>query len=588
MFNSNNPKPVQRKLVVLTFDDAARSHAAVVAPMLKHYGFNATFYVGEFPGFEDKSKYMSWEQIAELHNMGFEIGNHTLSHPDLSKIDEAQQYTEVNTVEQRCRQYGIPVPRTFSYPGCITTDYVMKMLPKKGYTLARIGGGAACNPLKCDPMKVPAICIGGDERRFFYNALKQVQDGEVQVFMFHGVPDEAHPECTTPVERFTEYMRYLKQNGYSAISMEQLASYFPTDVIAPARAAREKYHPYSIHKCAYTAREGLMFVQGKDESVPSARLLNVPNDEPQLRSADETTKYESGKDYLWHDKSRQITLTPNSRIPFITVKDMYKEPGAPNSWVQFRGGNYSLLYAAGTYFHERQVVADYKHRNTWRGYRQASETQRLPRTMNLLKAGKGLRLSLLGDSISTGDNASGKTGIAPYQPFYGELVAAELGDHYKTSVAFTNRSVGGMSSDWGVTQIETVAADKPDLCMIAFGMNDIHGFTAEQFTDNIQKIMTGIKQRCPQVEFLLIAGMYPNSEWINAEREARLPQYEKSLHSMRAPGVAFADVGALWKDVCLLKGFFSLTGNGLNHPNDYSHRLYAQVILASLGIELHD
>ena len=26
-----------------------------------------------------------------------------------------------------------------------------------------------------------------------------------------------------------------------------------------------------------------------------------------------------------------------------------------------------------------------------------------------------------------------------------------------------------------------------------------------------------------------------------------------------------------------------LTGNGLNHPNDFGHRLYAQAILAALG-----
>ena len=59
--------PVPEKTVVLTFDDGVLSHSTVVAPLLKKYGFPATFFVCEFqPDFDDKSKYMSWEQMAQL------------------------------------------------------------------------------------------------------------------------------------------------------------------------------------------------------------------------------------------------------------------------------------------------------------------------------------------------------------------------------------------------------------------------------------------------------------------------------------------------------------------------------------------
>ena len=67
-------KRVKGPIVVLTFDDATESQRSVVGPLLKKYGFGATFYVCEFPGFEDKTKYMTWEQIRELSDMGFEIG----------------------------------------------------------------------------------------------------------------------------------------------------------------------------------------------------------------------------------------------------------------------------------------------------------------------------------------------------------------------------------------------------------------------------------------------------------------------------------------------------------------------------------
>src|SRR4051794_15794875 len=57
-------RPIPDKLVVLTFDDAVKSHYTNVAPILKSYGFGATFFVCEFPpDFTDSNKYMNWQQI---------------------------------------------------------------------------------------------------------------------------------------------------------------------------------------------------------------------------------------------------------------------------------------------------------------------------------------------------------------------------------------------------------------------------------------------------------------------------------------------------------------------------------------------
>lgn len=51
-------EPIPDRLVVLTFDDASASHATFVAPLLKKFGFTATFFVCEFPpDFDDKTKY---------------------------------------------------------------------------------------------------------------------------------------------------------------------------------------------------------------------------------------------------------------------------------------------------------------------------------------------------------------------------------------------------------------------------------------------------------------------------------------------------------------------------------------------------
>src|SRR5215831_20934020 len=79
-------EPIPDKLVVLTFDDASRSHVEVAAPLLKRHGFGATFFVTEgFDSPTNKRDYMTWDEIAHLHRDGFEIGNHTLDHKSLTR-----------------------------------------------------------------------------------------------------------------------------------------------------------------------------------------------------------------------------------------------------------------------------------------------------------------------------------------------------------------------------------------------------------------------------------------------------------------------------------------------------------------------
>src|SRR5436305_10619564 len=78
-------EPVPDKLVVLTFDDASKSHYTVARPLLKKHKFGATFFVTEGWDFAtNKKDYLTWDEIAELHKDGFEIGNHTRDHMAVS------------------------------------------------------------------------------------------------------------------------------------------------------------------------------------------------------------------------------------------------------------------------------------------------------------------------------------------------------------------------------------------------------------------------------------------------------------------------------------------------------------------------
>ena len=74
-------QPIPDRLVVLTFDDGNKSDYTYVGPLLKRYGFGATFFITEGLNFlNNKAHYVTWEEIRQLHEAGFEIGNHTRHH----------------------------------------------------------------------------------------------------------------------------------------------------------------------------------------------------------------------------------------------------------------------------------------------------------------------------------------------------------------------------------------------------------------------------------------------------------------------------------------------------------------------------
>ena len=83
-------QPIPDGLVCLTFDDGVKSQYDFAASILEQAGFGATFYISEGLRFlEDKTRYMTWEEIAELDSRGFEIGNHTRAHKNVTTQSNA-------------------------------------------------------------------------------------------------------------------------------------------------------------------------------------------------------------------------------------------------------------------------------------------------------------------------------------------------------------------------------------------------------------------------------------------------------------------------------------------------------------------
>ena len=139
-----------------------------------------------------------------------------------------------------------------------------------------------------------------------------------------------------------------------------------------------------------------------------------------------------------------------------------------------------------------------------------------------------------------------------------------------------NLAVGGKDTAWGLTQIDNVVEGRPDLVVLAFGMNDSAGRTAKDFEANTKSTIARIREKLPDAEFILVATMVGNRDWIRLKHEV-FPQYRDALASLCEPGIALADLTSIWTEFLKLKQDWDQTGNGVNHPNDFGHRVYAQV-----------
>jgi peptidoglycan/xylan/chitin deacetylase (PgdA/CDA1 family) len=131
-------------IVALSFDDGMDDNHSVVLPLLREHGLRATVYVttgligkpNPWMAPESGARMMTVNQLRELVAAGFEIGAHTVSHPDLSRLGFDECLREMGESRDELeRTLGIEV-RTFAYPSCHYCPAAVEAVRAAGFTAA--------------------------------------------------------------------------------------------------------------------------------------------------------------------------------------------------------------------------------------------------------------------------------------------------------------------------------------------------------------------------------------------------------------------------------------------------------------------
>lgn len=326
--------------------------------------------------------------------------------------------------------------------------------------------------------------------------------------------------------------------------------------------------------------ESSVLLDAEDGASPRARLARGALEILAIRSADRAKTLD--KDFRLDPSEKNILLQQAPSVTTIKLSELYKSPNAPQSY-RHRIGNENqwLLYAPGRWFHDRNIEVTYRAEKIKDATPIKSILGYLPRTRQRLLDRVPVRIAISGDSISTGLDASKTADADPLQEGYVELLAQQLRNDFQCEIMVNNRSVPGWSVANGNDDVHNLLADQHDLVIIAYGMNDVGRRDPKWFHDQLQILTQKVRTLSLDAEIVLVSPMLGNSEWIHTPPEM-FAKYSDEMKKLVGPGIAMADVTAVWTWMNQRKHFFDMTGNGLNHPNDFGHRVYAQCILQLL------
>jgi peptidoglycan/xylan/chitin deacetylase (PgdA/CDA1 family) len=79
---------IPKQPIMFDFDHADKTMLTEIQPLLAEYGYSGTlfFHTGPMDDPRLASKVLSWEEVAQLTTLGWGIGGHTVSHPNLSRL----------------------------------------------------------------------------------------------------------------------------------------------------------------------------------------------------------------------------------------------------------------------------------------------------------------------------------------------------------------------------------------------------------------------------------------------------------------------------------------------------------------------
>jgi len=136
------------RTIVLTFDDGYRDFLTTAVPILQQHGFTATLFVvtglvgktAMWSSFDKAQPLLSENELRHIKAIGFSLGSHTVTHADLTTLDDDALTRELNGSRATLAGWG-EIFSSFAYPGGRFSQRERDAVARAGYNCAVIVGG---------------------------------------------------------------------------------------------------------------------------------------------------------------------------------------------------------------------------------------------------------------------------------------------------------------------------------------------------------------------------------------------------------------------------------------------------------------
>ncbi|NTV31372.1 polysaccharide deacetylase family protein [candidate division WWE3 bacterium] len=215
-FSTDQDKP----MVSITFDDGFASTYTKAQPILTAANLTATVYVTtNFIG--SSSEYMSWTQVQALQNTyDWEIGNHTVSHPELPLITKNEINTELVNSQAALQSHNI-TSTSFASP---FGAYDNKTLIEVAKYFSNHRGFHDRDSLNKWPYDTLTLQVQSSEAGVTLATVESwIQRAKTEkkwlVLVFHEVADQMDPnyDYTTTTSDFQSIVNYIKTSGVTVV-----------------------------------------------------------------------------------------------------------------------------------------------------------------------------------------------------------------------------------------------------------------------------------------------------------------------------------------------------------------------------------
>ena len=353
---------------------------------------------------------------------------------------------------------------------------------------------------------------------------------------------------------------------------------------------------YPIWKTDICYAEASFVRENANGKVEPLQLLYPIKNIVSVRSADLKTLYTEGVDYNITSDGK-IEIIRSGAIPVLKFSDYYMpvyvndgltyvfpaaDPNDKGGYIRAEVGTNNPGMAkwtiAVTYEHDAQNVISIPQ----------DKSDKFTTLIDKLEAGEDITVVSMGDSITHGWSSSGLKDVAPYCPSYNRMVCKFIESKYGVTVNHINIAVSGSGSGDGKNKVAEACAASPDLIFIAYGMNDGVSTPTSTYVSNINYIVGQLETQCSNASIVVVGTALPNPEVGYSAGNSLLKyhiDYATALTNAETATwarAAFADVTNVNVELLTRKVYQDVAGSNSNHPNDYMHRIYAQVVLRTI------